>query len=54
MLKLSRKPGEAIIIDGGIVVHVLAVKGKRVRIAVDAPPDLKIVRKEIQNKTSQQ
>ena len=32
MLVLTRRPGEAIVIDGAISVTVLAVKGDRVRI----------------------
>ena len=42
MLVLSRKAGEAIAIDGGIKVTVIAVHGKTVKIGVEAPDDVLI------------
>lgn len=47
MLILSRKPGDAIIIDGGIRVVVLACDRKSVRIGIEAPPSVTILRSEI-------
>lgn len=48
MLVLSRKPNESIIIDGRIHVRVLRVdSGDAVRIGVDAPLDIRVMRKEI-------
>lgn len=47
MLVLSRKCGEAIIIDGEITVRVVDVKGDRVKLAFDAPPSVPIHRAEI-------
>lgn len=44
MLVLTRKEGEAIVIDGTIVVTVCRIEGNRVRLGVDAPQDKKIVR----------
>jgi carbon storage regulator len=44
MLVLSRKLGERIVIDGGIVVTVVQIKGNQVRIALDAPPHVGISR----------
>lgn len=46
MLVLSRQPGQKIIIDGGIEVTVLGVKGGRVQLGVTAPPDTNIQRPE--------
>lgn len=46
MLVLTREPGQKIIIDGGIVVTIIEVKGSRVRIGVEAPPDTNIQRPE--------
>lgn len=47
MLVLSRKPGEKIILDSGIVVEVLEVRGRRVRLGISAPPDVLIERAEL-------
>lgn len=47
MLVLSRKPGEQIQIDGHITVTVLGVEGKRIRLGIDAPREVPIVRTEL-------
>ena len=47
MLILSRKPGDAILIDGGIRVVVLASDHSGVRLGIDAPASVGIVREEI-------
>lgn len=47
MLILSRKPGDAIIIEGGIRIVVLACDRKSVRIGIEAPPSVSILRSEI-------
>ena len=47
MRVLSRKVGESIEIAGGIRVTVAEVKGGRVRLSIQAPPDVRVLRKEI-------
>ena len=47
MLVLSRRPGEEIVIDGGIRVRVVSVKGSTVRLAIQAPPAVRVDRLEI-------
>jgi carbon storage regulator len=47
MLVLTRKPGEKVVIEGGITVTVVEVKGNRVRIGIDAPNDVHILRGEL-------
>ena len=48
MLVLSRKPNESIIIDGHIKVSVLRVdSGDAVRLGVEAPLNIRVMRKEI-------
>ncbi len=47
MLILSRKPGDAIIIEGGIRIVVLACDRKSVRIGIEAPASVSILRSEI-------
>lgn len=47
MLVLSRKPGEKIVIDNSIVITVVEVEGNRVRIGVEAPDNVRILRGEL-------
>jgi carbon storage regulator len=47
MLVLSRKVGEEIRIDGQIKVRIVKISGNRVRIGIDAPDDVQIVRQEL-------
>jgi len=47
MLVLSRKAGESIQIDDNIFVTISQVKGGRVRLSIDAPKTVRVVRKEI-------
>jgi len=47
MLVLSRKVGESIQISGDIRVTVTQVRGGRVRLSIEAPPSVRIARKEI-------
>ena len=49
MLILSRRPGDAIVIEGGIRVVVLACDKRGVRIGIEAPNSVSIVREEIVN-----
>ena len=47
MLILSRRAGDAIIIEGGIRIVVLASDRRGVRLGIEAPPHVSIVREEI-------
>jgi carbon storage regulator len=47
MLVLSRKPGEKVVIGGGITVTVVSVSGNKVRIGIDAPGQVRILRAEL-------
>lgn len=50
MLILSRRAGEALIIGDEtrkVTVTILEVKGKQVRIGIEAPSDVKVHREEI-------
>ena len=47
MLVLRRKVEEAIVLDGRIRVVVLAVEGERVKLGIEAPHDVTIVREEL-------
>lgn len=47
MLLLTRRRDESILIGGTIRITVLNVGSNRVQLAIDAPPDTKIVREEL-------
>jgi carbon storage regulator len=47
MLVLTRRVGEEIVIDGGIRVTISSIKGDRVRVAISAPPHIKVNRAEV-------
>jgi len=50
MLILTRKLGEAIIINENIIVTVLGIRGSQVRLGIDAPKDITVHREEIQER----
>ena len=47
MLLLARRAGEAVLIEGGIRITVVAVEGRTVRLGIEAPADQLILRAEI-------
>jgi carbon storage regulator len=47
MLILQRRVGERIVIGGGIEITVAAVTPKAVRLAVDAPREVTVLRGEV-------
>jgi carbon storage regulator len=47
MLVLSRKESESIVINGSITIVVAEIRGNRVRLAVKAPKDVPVHRKEV-------
>ena len=50
MLVLTRSKGESVKIDGGISVYVLEVDRNKVRLGIDAPDDVIILRSELVGK----
>ncbi|MGB0600520.1 MAG: carbon storage regulator [Rubripirellula sp.] len=44
MLVLTRKPDQRIEIGNDIVLTVVRVRGDRVRIGIEAPPEIRIIR----------
>ena len=51
MLSLGRNPGEYIVIGEDIVIQVVSMDGL-LRLAIDAPKDMPIVRGEIYEQTN--
>ena len=47
MLILQRKAGQSLRIGENITVTIVAVENNRVRIAIDAPTDISILRSEL-------
>ncbi len=47
MLVLTRKLGESITIDDDIKIVVVQIKGRQVRLGIEAPRDTKIHREEV-------
>jgi carbon storage regulator CsrA len=51
VLVLSRRLNEKIVLpDLGITVQVVALQGNTVRLAIEAPPEVKIAREELLHK----
>ncbi len=47
MLVLSRKVGQALIIGNDVVVRLLEIRGQQVRLGVEAPSNVSVVREEL-------
>ena len=47
MLILSRKKDESIIIDGNIEIKIVEIEDGKVKIGIDAPRNIDIMRKEL-------
>ena len=47
MLVLSRKVGETIVVGGRIRITLTSVHRRQVRLAIQAPPELPILREEL-------
>lgn len=54
MLVLTRKLGESIAIDDHIKIVVVQIKGKQVRLGIQAPKETKIHREEVYSAIQQQ
>jgi carbon storage regulator len=53
MLVLTRRPGEKVCIGADITVTLVDIKGNRIRLGVDAPAQVSIVRSELQEAIEQ-
>lgn len=47
MLILTRKLEQGIVIDGQVVVRILAIDGERIKIGVEAPRAISVLREEL-------
>jgi carbon storage regulator len=53
MLVLSRKLYESIMIDGNIRITVVGMHGKQVRLGIEAPDSVEILRQELYERDSE-
>jgi carbon storage regulator len=49
MLVLSRKQNERILVGDSVVVTVVRVSGDKVRIGIDAPANVRVIRDELEH-----
>lgn len=54
VLVLNRRPGEAILLDGGIRVVVLSCDRRGVRLGIEAPASVNIQREELVSQVAAQ
>ena len=47
MLALTRKKGEALVINNNIEITILEIRGDQIKIGITAPKDVPIYRKEV-------
>jgi carbon storage regulator len=47
MLVLTRRPGQAIKIGDDIEIYIVEVRGDQVRLSIEAPRDVAILRREV-------
>ncbi len=47
MLALSRKKGEAIVINNNVEVTILEIRGEQIKIGISAPKNVPVYRKEL-------
>ena len=47
MLILTRKAEQGIVIDGNVVLRILSIDGERVKIGVEAPRSITVLREEL-------
>ncbi|MFZ1933758.1 MAG: carbon storage regulator [Thermoguttaceae bacterium] len=50
MLLLARKAGQSVVIDGSIRVTVDRIRGRVVRLKVEAPREIRVDREEVWNR----
>lgn len=54
MLVLTRKIGESVTIGDNIKISVMDIKGRQVRLGIEAPPEMTIHREEIYAKIQEE
>jgi carbon storage regulator len=52
VLILTRKIGESILVGDNIRLVVLEIRGRQIRLGIEAPPDIVVLREEIAQRLS--
>ncbi len=52
LLILTRKSGEGLVIGDGIRITVVEIRGKQIRLGIEAPSDVVILREEVYRRVS--
>jgi len=47
MLVLTRKVGERVLVGDQVAITVVRIQGNAVRLGIDAPPEMAVVRQEL-------
>jgi carbon storage regulator len=47
MLALTRKKGEALVVNNNIEITILEIRGEQVKLGITAPKDVPVYRKEV-------
>jgi len=47
MLVLSRRKGQSVVLDGVGQVSIKVLSGRRVKLAIEAPPGVRVLREEL-------
>jgi len=51
MLVLSRKKDETIVVNDNIYITIVDIRGDKIRVGINAPPEIAIHREELSKKT---
>ena len=54
MLVLTRKLGQSIRIGGSIRIQVVEVRGNQIRLGIEAPPEVRVLREELYQQVSEE
>jgi carbon storage regulator len=54
MLVLSRRYNQSIVIDGGIKITVIEIRGNQIRLGIEAPREVGVMREELVVATTSQ
>jgi carbon storage regulator len=54
LLILTRKSGEGLVIGDGIRITVVEIRGKQIRLGIEAPADVVILREEVYQRVREQ
>jgi len=54
MLVLTRKVGERVLVGDKVAITVVRIQGNAVRLGIDAPPEMAVVRQELAQPVAEQ